>query len=235
MPAKRPYAAVFVPGLAKKPPPDKLKEIWLWGMTRGNPMPSVFAPPNEGVDLATRGISQRFNYYADVFYGTDYETEFDGYYEADDDKELRPRTRPDRAELRLPQPVTPREHEFLREFAKLTASLRCCHRHPPSTETRKATAVASNTRSPAGCRMSELTGIIKKAAMEAFISCSTRNMCARTARASRCGRSCDPGLLKELDAAAAEAERVVIVSHSMGTMIAYDVLRNCPECPQVET
>ena len=42
-------------------------------------------------------------------------------------------------------------------------------------------------------------------------------------------------LLQELATAAAQAEHVVIVSHSMGTMVAYDVLRNCPECPPVDT
>jgi hypothetical protein len=28
---QKPYAAVFIHGLAKKPAPNKLKEIWLWG------------------------------------------------------------------------------------------------------------------------------------------------------------------------------------------------------------
>jgi pimeloyl-ACP methyl ester carboxylesterase len=27
----------------------------------------------------------------------------------------------------------------------------------------------------------------------------------------------------------------LLVAHSMGTMVAYDVLRNCPECPLVDT
>ena len=42
-------------------------------------------------------------------------------------------------------------------------------------------------------------------------------------------------LLKDLAAAQALGEKLVIVSHSMGTMVAYDVLRNCPECPPVDT
>ena len=46
MPAKRAAAVVFIHGLAKKPPVDKLREIWLWGLTRDNPMPTVFLPPN---------------------------------------------------------------------------------------------------------------------------------------------------------------------------------------------
>src|SRR6267378_6013638 len=72
---QRPYAALFIHGLAKKPAPDKLREIWLWGITRDNPNPSVFAAPNRGINLGSQGVAAFFNYYADVFYGTDYETE----------------------------------------------------------------------------------------------------------------------------------------------------------------
>ena len=49
MPPKRAFAVVFIHGLAKKPPPEKLKEIWLWGLSRDNPMPSVFSAPNAGL------------------------------------------------------------------------------------------------------------------------------------------------------------------------------------------
>ena len=42
-------------------------------------------------------------------------------------------------------------------------------------------------------------------------------------------------LVKDLRKAQEEAEKIIIVSHSMGTMIAYDVLRNLPDCPHVDT
>ena len=35
--AKRDYAIVFVHGLAKKPPSEKLEEIWRWGLSRPDP------------------------------------------------------------------------------------------------------------------------------------------------------------------------------------------------------
>src|SRR5262245_12119588 len=123
MPAKRPVAAVFIHGLAKKPAPDKLQEIWLWALGRDNPMPAVFAAPNRGLDLGTKGVPHRLNYYADVFYGTEYETDLDSYYEANDSLEIAAE-RLDRVEPELhpPAPVTPRERAFLRDFeAKLTA------------------------------------------------------------------------------------------------------------------
>jgi hypothetical protein len=61
MSAKRPYAAVFVHGLAKKSPLDKRKEIGLLGLGRDNPMPTVFAPQDKGVKLSAEGVPQRFN------------------------------------------------------------------------------------------------------------------------------------------------------------------------------
>jgi len=42
-------------------------------------------------------------------------------------------------------------------------------------------------------------------------------------------------LLRQLKEAAAQARHTVLVTHSMGTMVAYDVLRNCSDCPPVST
>jgi hypothetical protein len=53
--AKRRVAVVFVHGLAKKPPPAKLAELWAWGQRRDNPMPNVCAAPNPGIALNTAG------------------------------------------------------------------------------------------------------------------------------------------------------------------------------------
>ncbi|MBP5090666.1 hypothetical protein HUS91_35235, partial [Pseudomonas chlororaphis] len=41
-------------------------------------------------------------------------------------------------------------------------------------------------------------------------------------------------LIDDLKKAAKQAQKLVLVTHSMGTMIAYDVLRNCKDCPPVE-
>jgi pimeloyl-ACP methyl ester carboxylesterase len=42
-------------------------------------------------------------------------------------------------------------------------------------------------------------------------------------------------LLDDLKEAKKAGEKIVIVWHSMGTMVAYDVARNCPECPTIDT
>jgi hypothetical protein len=42
-------------------------------------------------------------------------------------------------------------------------------------------------------------------------------------------------LLEALQTASGQTENMVLVTHSMGTIVAYDVLRNCGGCPQVDT
>ena len=69
----RKYAVAFVNGLAKKPPVEKLEEIWRWGLERSN-TPAPFEGKNPGINLNTKGVPAVFNYYADVFYAEDYET-----------------------------------------------------------------------------------------------------------------------------------------------------------------
>jgi hypothetical protein len=236
MPAKRPVAAVFVHGLAKKPAPEKLKEIWLWGLARDNPMPAVFAPPNAGIDLSAGGVPQQFNYYADVFYGTDYETELDSYYEANDGKEIAAEHL-DRveADLALPDPVTPRERAFLRDFeAKLAANLALMPSQPPAAP---AKVVVGGEQYEIASWLPDAVkqAIIKKAAMEAFYFLFDKEYVRTDGTRFRVRQELRKRLLDALAEARAKGDRVVIVSHSMGTMVAYDVLRNCAECPPVDT
>jgi hypothetical protein len=235
MPPKRQVSVVFIHGLARKPAPDKLKELWLWGLQRGNPMPSVFAPPNVGLDLSAKGVPHRFNYYADVFYGTDYETEFSSYYEADTEKDVIAAEGLDAIEggLALPEAVTPRERAFLRKFeAKLDANL---ERLPAEVALTTATPGARDYEIASWLPEAVKQAIIKKAAMEAFYFLFDKEYVRPDGQRFRVRKELRDRLLGELAAAREQSERTVIVSHSMGTMVAYDVLRNCPGCPPVDT
>lgn len=235
MPPKRAASVVFVHGLAKKPPPDKLKEIWLWGLSRDNPMPSVFKPPNSGIDLGTKGVPQHFNYYADVFYGTTYETALDAYYEANEELEIAAEQL-DRIEsdLPLPKPVTPREREFLRNFeAKLSTNpAMLVPESPPEPVVIGGESYEIAAWLPGPVKQA----IMKKAVMEAYYFLFDKEY-VRPGDGARfmVRQELRSRLLKELTDAAAAAQKVLIVSHSMGTMVAYDVLRNCPDCPPVDT
>jgi hypothetical protein len=234
--AKKPYAAVFIHGLAKKPIPAKLKEIWLWGISRDNPRPDVFAAPNRGINLGSRQVPQFFNYYADVFYGEDYETEFKSYYEADNDLEMLQAEglAAIEADLKLPVPATPREQAFLTNFeAKLKATdlLTPPEALPAPTTSEEETKLEIASWLPAGVKQA----VIKKAAMEAFYFLFDKEYERKDGARFRVRQELRKRLLDELAKAGEAGEKIVIVSHSMGTMVAYDVLRNCPECPQVDT
>jgi hypothetical protein len=234
MPLK-PVAVVFVHGLARKPAPEKLRDLWLEGLARGNPRPDVFAAPNDGLPLSTKGVPTSFNYYADVFYGTDYETDFASYYEKDTEADTIAAERLDVVEgdLRTPKPETPRERAFVRKLeAKLSANL----------DAMPAEAMAA----PGGAPASEMEiarwlpgpvkqAIVKKAAMEAFYFLFDKEYERADGQRFKVRSELRRRLLKELAGATEKAEKVVLVAHSMGTMVAYDVLRNCPECPLVDT
>jgi hypothetical protein len=234
MPPK-PVAVVFVHGLARKPAPDKLRDLWLEGLARGNPRPDVFAAPNDGLALATKGVPTSFNYYADVFYGTDYETDFAAYYESGRPADSIAAEGLDvvEPELRMPAPETPRERAFVRKLeARLAANV---------------DALPAESAAPAGAPpgadleiASWLPGpvkqaVIKKAAMEAFYFLFDKEYERADGVRFKVRSELRRRLLKELAGAAAQADKVVVVAHSMGTMVAYDVLRNCPECPLVDT
>jgi hypothetical protein len=170
----KPYATVFIHGLAKKPAPDKLRQIWLWGVARDNPNPAVFPSPNRGIDLGTQGVPALFNYYADVVYGTDYETDLQSYYEADDERAILDGEHLDRIEpdLKLPTAVTPRERTFVRNFEeKLGASAVLTAPRASVATTSGATPQsdgASDLEIASWLPVSVKQAVIKKAAMEAF-------------------------------------------------------------------
>lgn len=235
MPARQDVAIVFIHGLAKKPAPDKLKEIWLWGLGRDNPMPSVFAPPNTGLKLADEGVPHTFNYYADVFYGEDYETDVRSYYEQNEALEIAQEGL-DGIEPALPLPVpqTAREAAFLAGFeAKLQAQMALLPSVPPPVPIGSGQGESLEILSwlPDAVKQA----VIKKAAMEAYYFLFDKEYKRADGKRFRVRNELRSRLLRQLLKAAEQADRTVIVSHSMGTMVAYDMLRRCPECPPIDT
>lgn len=229
----RKYAVVFVHGLAKKPPPDKLEEIWRWGLERNDPRGDVFPNPNPGIDLNVRGVPGFFNYYADVFYGTDYETDLGSYYESATPESMNATTVG--GVLAPPHPDNERERRFLVDFEQKMLA----QPTPPSPPVMPAEV--SGAPAPGGLEIASwLPGpvkeaIIKKAAMEAYYFLFDKEYQRADGQRFRVRRELRDRLLASLRDAAAKAEKTVLVTHSMGTMVAYDVLRHCEDCPPVET
>lgn len=231
---KKRSAVVFVHGLAKKPAPAKLIELWLMGIKRDNPRPDVFAEPNKGINLETKGVPYEMNYYADVFYGQDYETEYASYFEAELEgaaQEIAADHLDEPTPLPRPETMTPREIDFIVTFeAKLEANM----------QAQPAIAAATGA-TPDGLELASLLpaplreAIIKKAAMEAYYFLFDKEYTRKDGTRFKVRQELRDRLLKDLHAATTKGEKIILVSHSMGTMVAYDVLRNCPECPAVDT
>jgi hypothetical protein len=232
-------SVVFVHGLAKKPPPEKLREIWLWALGRGGPKPEVFGVDNPGINLEDQGIAFSFTYWADVFYGTNYETDFRDQFENANESELTAANFDSVAgDLEIPTPSSPRETRFLADLElKLDAQVMkqtVTGDEVTPTATTIATApgqfeIASWLPRPVK------EAIIRKAAMEAYYYLFDKEYQRPDGGRYRVRRELRDRLVKDLRAASEAAEKVVIVSHSMGTMIAYDVLRNVIDCPPVDT
>lgn len=241
MAQKRRFAIVFVHGLAKKPSPKKLEEIWRWGIGRTDPNADVFPNPNPGIDLNEEGVPCLFNYYADVFYGTDYETEFGSYYELGSNEMNNTEVPVRNAEgiagvVAPPQPARAREQRFLDAFERELREQPVSPIPPPppgrlrpQAEVPGQLEIASWLPGP----VREL--IIKKAAMEAYYFLFDKEYVRSDGKSFRVRGELGRRLLDVLKMAGEQGEKIVLITHSMGTMVAYDVLRNCLECPPVDT
>ncbi len=232
----RKYAVVFVHGLAKKPPPDKLEEIWRWGLERTD-APPPFDGINPGIDLDTKGVPGVFNYYADVFYGEDYEAEFDSYYEAERQVVIGTENLDEVAgDLAEPQPITEEERAFLVGMeAEMQAAAAASPPDPgiaadaPIARQPGELEIASWLPTPAKAF------IIKKAAMEAYYFLFDKRYASPGGgKEYQVREELRNRLLADMTQALGNAEKLVLVTHSMGTMVAYDVLRNHPDCPPVD-
>lgn len=232
-------AVVFVHGLARKPAPDMHQRIWLWGLSRKDPKPDVFARPNSGIDVPAGSF--RFNYYADVFYGDDYETDLGAYEETipgqedgDTDEQVAQieealQLSPLDAAFSAHDAVTPREQAFIEMFERKLSEDVDLTSSELGSSTEDGLEIASWLPDPIK------QAVIKKAAMEAYYFLFDKVYRRPDGKQFQVRRELRRRLLDDLKWASDQAERIVVVSHSMGTMVAYDVLRNCPECPNVDT
>lgn len=230
----RKYAVVFVHGLAKKPSPDKLEDIWRWGLERSD-TPPPFDGNNPGIDLNTQGVPSLFNYYADVFYGTDYETEFDSYFESESGAVVQEENFDEVAgELTIPVPANEEETKFLKEVERKMREA-SSPAPPPGLDARPAAQEAAQLEIASWLPRPVKEAVIKKAAMEAYYFLFDKDYVRPADGATfKVRLELRNRLIKDLNVAAEKAEKIVLVTHSMGTMIAYDVVRNCEECPPVD-
>ncbi len=229
---------IFLHGLAKKPPPDKLETIWLDSLAKDNPKPEVFGYSNPGLRvLDYDGFT--LTYWADVFH-TDFETDLSSYEEAianPSSFEGVARTQVRADAVSLPTPRNDAEARFLQAFAAQTGlSLDFDDDHEAAVGEAEQVVAGQLGYSlervplPMGIKKQ----IIKKLASEAYYYLFDVDYTRADGQVFQPRSEIRRRVIEDIRKAKESAERVVIVSHSMGTIIAYDCLRNCPECPEVD-
>lgn len=232
---------VFVHGLAKKPSPENLKKLWLGALSAQSPHPEVFGNQNSGIDLSDQGINSLFTYWSDVFYGDDFETDFSSYYESNKSEELNDfmkKTEELGEEVQYPDlsKLTPREQRLIQQIESQIAARMA---ELPSDSGQKAFLTpSSQERYEIASWLPEKVkqSIIKRRAMEAYYFLFDKPYTPPNSNKTYQVRSeLRERLTKDLKDASVGGGKVIIVSHSMGTMIAYDVLRNVADCPHVDT
>ncbi|VVQ26361.1 hypothetical protein [Pseudomonas fluorescens] len=231
---KKKYAVVFVHGLAKKPSPEKLEHMWRWGLERSD-TPLPFGDNNPGIDLDTQGVPGIFNYYADVFYGTDYEMNFDSYYESESDVVVKGKNFDYVAgELATPEPASAEELKFLEELERKMREVPSPV-EPAGLDALPPTREASPLEIASWLPDPIKQAVIKKAAMEAYYFLFNKDYVRPVDGVTfKVRQELRSRLINDLRVAAERAEKLVLVAHSLGTIIAYDVIRNCENCPPVD-
>jgi hypothetical protein len=229
---KKKVGVVYVHGLAQKPQKEILKRIWAEALSRGNPNPETFLPPNEGVDLDGNGVPYELVYYADVFYGTNYQTDLTSYYEAASGSEL---AKADGAGSE-PPPGAYSESAFAKSVeAKLLAQMsKSVDPQIPATASIELEMTNSKYEALGLLPPALRKALIKKFAMEAYYYLFGVDY-ARDGVTFKTKEELQNRFIDTLNVMRDKVDELVVISHSMGTMIAYDCLRNRPDCPKIKT
>jgi hypothetical protein len=209
----------FIHGIANKPAHERLLRLWRDALTRGQ----------DGLDLGAEGVSSSMVYWADVLYDSpddSLET-----HESAGDMELEAVRRDEGIEDVVLEPVTPTEKLWLAQLAAkfeissqaLTTSADYA---PPETE-----ADGSFERVP-------LPWFIKRRLMKILLRDVHHYLfdvehSPRAGATYRVQQEIRKRFVEDLTKAS-QSRPHVVVSHSMGTVIAYDCLKRVADCPPVD-
>jgi hypothetical protein len=200
----------FIHGIANKPPADRLHELWLRGLTHG------------GLDLLGEGVTTSMVYWADVLYAEPTEALVSTEGALDDGAEAA-----DAALVDLPDTPTPAEQAFVEGLAEKLG-----------VDADEAEPSSSDTPAEEALERIPLPWILKRRIMQAFIRDAHHYLfdaefSPRSGDAFRVQTEIRRRTLAAL-AAAPEGERHVVVGHSLGSVIAYDVLKRAPDAPAAD-
>lgn len=224
----------FIHGLSNKPDAKTLEEIWRRKLATGA----------SGLDLGARGVTTRMVYWADVLYPepdknvADYESaaervacEVDGGGNAE-----------------VPAPQNEREAAFLRASRARIATTSDAEIEQIATTERATTAAVTESAlddepaagpGPVTLERIPLPWFIKKRIMaaylrDAYLYLFDKTFSPRPGVEYEVRKEIRRRFIDALMAVPKDAGRHIVVSHSMGTMIAYDCLKRVADCPPVD-
>jgi hypothetical protein len=230
-------AVVFIHGLAEKPAPDILKGLWIDAIARDNPRPEIFGLANLGLSLSNLADIESL-YWADVFYGENYETDLSSYERRLEGSGKVPETVEGHPIDNMPDPTlpvgkTPAQKKFLEGLSnryQLNSTLPASFETPAASVSKLEAYALERFPLPLGVKKA----IIKKFALEAFYYLFDEPFVTPTGQSVKPRQELRSRLITLLTKLRANHDKLVMICHSMGTIIAYDCLKNCPECPSVD-
>ena len=229
----------FVHGMANKPPADRLGFLWLRALGRDDPRPDVFPSPNEGPDLDVKGISSEMVYWADVLYLAP-DADESGYESTGTERSYEGVSRDKATAMGEDTPqldaagLPAAEARSMRSIESQLGLDRemGADEFPSDAERRKAEQGQYRLeRIPLPWWLKERLMKILLRDVHHYLFNKESN--PRGDRAYRVRDELRSRLLEALKRGAAKPPPHILVSHSMGTIISYDVLRNCGDCPPI--
>lgn len=225
----------FVHGISNKPAPDELHSLWLRALAR-----------DDGLDCNTEGITSSMVYWADVMYASP-DPNVEQLEAADDlleaQQEARPGTEAETSAWR--EQLPPDERAFVESLAEQLGTDLPDDVAPPTETARGKAAGEPGTLSK---KEMEAVAVLERVPLPWFIKRPIMKLLLRdvhhylfnTRYSPRPGASFE--VQKEIrrrfvDAVkegAATGGPHIVISHSMGTVVAYDSLKRVAECPEVD-
>jgi pimeloyl-ACP methyl ester carboxylesterase len=232
----------FIHGMANKPAADRLHRRWCDAIARDNPKPEVFPGPNDGLDIETYNISSEMVYWADVLYSNPDSDESDYGYEkaAEDLAEGVPNTASDARRVVVPDlSGAGYNEEERRVMGRLAAQLGVDQDFADDYEASSEEQGKLLRDNAYRLERFPLPWIVKKQIMKVLLRdvhhyLFNTESNPRGDKAYKVRDDLRARLIAALKRGAGTSGPHVLVSHSMGTIISYDVLRNCPECPPID-
>jgi hypothetical protein len=200
----------FIHGIGNKLPPDPLLDAWERSLA-----------VDDGVDLGTLGITSEMVYWADVLYPEPKEESFESALDA-------PSVDEDLLELDIPDAAAS-EREWVERFAG-GLGLHDTDDEPPPLPAEPAEDAYERVPLPR---------VVKRQVLRTLLR-DVHHYLFNAPHAPRPGTEFDVQdeirnrMLEALRRGSDEPGPHIVVSHSMGTVIAYDCLKRVPDCPTVD-